>query len=298
MATRTCIIAWRWQNLKIGGQNSVIVSPIGEGGIKRQLVQFKEWHTRQPNVEIDRTLEAIKREIRTTLTSEEDEVIVFLHKQKQTADNNAIYKGYTHASRHAILAMNTKANRQQVQCVLFGDDSFLYRNMLNANGDFGIKETVNLGVKLKTRLYENEQLDHDVFNLVWRYYLKEHVEYAEHIKSLFKNCLNHWLELPAPVSEKKHAMGYWCDELSRNKDLHAQFSKFVKFSPDPLKETPTKDVEEEIYQKSIAIIVSEAEAKQAYQNLKSIIMPSHDLKRQLSLRDIHQNMDKIRQRLG
>lgn len=306
MATRTAIIAWRWRNLNVDVPNYINVSTIGNGGVKRQLIQFKERRMGEPDLGNDKTLQAIKKEIKTNLDAQDDDVIVFLHKQKIETLNNGMvaHSGYTHASRHAVLAMNTEANPQRIRCVLFENDSFLYRKMLNSNGDFGIVRITLDGVTSPKPLYENEVLDNRVFDKVWREYLKEYVDYADNIKSLFKNCLNHWLELPDSASDIKHPMNYWRDELMSDKTLYAHktlydhFAKFLKFSPDPHKETPTHDAEELIYQKSIALIVSDSEAKKAYQYLQNIIKPPPDLERQVSLRDIHQNMDKIRRRLA
>ena len=302
MATKTCIIAWRWADLKMGIPNYINVKQTQHDDFKRQLIQFKEFETAQsihaaPTHARDISLEAIKKEIKNYLNFEDDEVIVFLHKQTNRSGNGFVtHYGYTNAARHTILAMNPEG-KQKIRCVLFGQNSFLYQKMLNVNGKFGVRESTNDTVTLMTAIYKDGLLDCLEFDLVWRHYIKEYVEYADHIKSLFKNCLNHWLKLPAFENDKKYPTLHWGKELAKNQDLYDNFYKFLKFSTDPDTTTQVNSFEERIYQKSIGIIVSNADAKQAYKDLRNIIAPPNDLKRQFSLRDIHQRMDKIRNRL-
>ena len=294
------IIAWRWSKMQGTKWETVDVKQSSTANFERHLIKVKEPASPRPNE--DMTLASIQARIRECTPNPDDEVLVFLHEQTVNKSENGreIYEGYKQKSRYDILAMDkgNRPNKPTVRCVLFGQKSFLYENLLDSSGGFGIRKNKDQdGKTVYGYIFDEGLVDDTAFDKVWRHYTEEYIEHAEHIRSIFKDCLNHWLEIPKSKNEKVHSMVYWKELLEENPTLYSKFSMFLKFNSNE-KITETHNNDEKIYQRSIAYIASNKEAKQAYDELKNIINPPPNSKRVFSLRDIHARMDLIRRQLA
>jgi hypothetical protein len=294
MGKKIIIIAWRWMSLSTDEIDEFPVENNKSQTYERHLVRVKE---PSKNARNGSGIDKIKEYINDNNYNYNDEALVFLHRQKREGGS-----GYQQQARYDLLESEVLC---KIKCFMFSDNCLLYQNLL-LDRDFRTKRTViRSGKPLLEEITkvnketQKPEIDKETFNTVWRYYTLQYIEHTDHIRALFKNCLNHWVEIPNKNDRQNHAylIQHWRDELSKNEKLYGEFERFLKFSSKPDVVTKTHTLEDQIYQRSIAYIASDEKAKKAYEELKRIVLSSENSKQTFSIKEIWQRMDAIRQRL-